>query len=122
VPWQVASAALPAAAAVIVPEPDHDDGPLMLPEQPQRTIAVAHERKQGSTGVQDGAGGVYGTAGRVRGTASRREGRPLPRWIIACSRAEVWSSSSARFGARIGSLKTAEPLTTQALRGVLGQR
>jgi hypothetical protein len=46
------------------PGPDHDDGPLTLPEQYRWSIDVAHARKPGCTGVQAGAGGVHGTAGR----------------------------------------------------------
>jgi hypothetical protein len=34
----------------------------MLPEQHLWSFVVARGRKQGSTGVQDGAGGVHGTA------------------------------------------------------------
>jgi L-lysine 6-monooxygenase (NADPH-requiring) len=63
------------------PGPDHDDGPLMLLAQPQWSIVVARERKQGSARVQDGVGGVHGAAGWVRGTASRR-GHPSSRWTV----------------------------------------
>jgi L-lysine 6-monooxygenase (NADPH-requiring) len=70
VPWQVTVAPASSRRRSDNPGPDHDDGPLMLLEQHLWSIVVARGRKQGGTGVQDGAGGVHGAAGRVGGTAS----------------------------------------------------
>jgi hypothetical protein len=55
----------------------------MLPEQLLWSIVVARGRKQGSTGVQDGAGGFTGLPGRVRGTGSRDVQPPLRPSFIA---------------------------------------
>jgi hypothetical protein len=61
----------------------------MLLPQHLWSIVVARERKQGSTGVQDGAGGVHGTARWFAGRPAAAGGRYGP------AARQGWESSSA---------------------------